>query len=91
MCALPGAHKKARSEERAMVVKAGLEPARRLRHKILNLACLPIPPLDQLWLRFLTEKLIMIGPEETRSTQISKNILFKKKAVHVLVSESDFP
>lgn len=29
-----------------MVVKAGLEPARRLKHKILNLACLPIPPLD---------------------------------------------
>ncbi len=30
-----------------LVVKAGLEPARRLKHKILNLACLPIPPLDQ--------------------------------------------
>lgn len=29
-----------------LVVKAGLEPARRLKHKILNLACLPIPPLD---------------------------------------------
>ena len=30
-----------------LVRKAGLEPARLLRHQPLKLACLPIPPLPQ--------------------------------------------
>ena len=29
-----------------LVLKAGLEPARPNGHKILSLACLPIPPLE---------------------------------------------
>ena len=29
------------------VLEAGLEPARANAHKILSLACLPIPPLEQ--------------------------------------------
>lgn len=33
---------------RAFVLEAGLEPARPNGHKILSLACLPIPPLEQL-------------------------------------------
>ena len=73
------------------MVKAGLDPARRLEHKILNLACLPIPPLDRLWLRSLTGKTKVIGVSLTRSTQISKKILFGKKAVHVLVSLRNLP
>ncbi len=30
-----------------LVLEAGLEPARANAHKILSLACLPIPPLEQ--------------------------------------------
>ena len=33
---------------RPLVPEAGLEPARPDGHKILSLACLPIPPLGQL-------------------------------------------
>ena len=31
---------------KALVLEAGLEPARPKGHKILSLACLPIPPLE---------------------------------------------
>ena len=31
-----------------LVLEAGLEPARPKGHKILSLACLPIPPLEHL-------------------------------------------
>lgn len=32
----------------ALVLEAGLEPARSYEHKILSLECLPIPPLQQM-------------------------------------------
>ena len=32
-----------------MVPKAGLEPARVLAHHPLKMACLPVPPLRQIW------------------------------------------
>jgi hypothetical protein len=39
-------NKKAFSEEKAFVLEAGIEPARPNGHKILSLACLPVPPLE---------------------------------------------
>ena len=57
-----------------MVVKAGLEPARRLKHKILNLACLPIPPLDQVLELLRSRKAKVIGFPNGRSTlNLKKN------------------
>ena len=59
---------KSPSEDGLMVVKAGLEPARRLKHKILNLACLPIPPLDQVLELLRSRKAKWIGGFFQRST-----------------------
>ena len=39
-------NKKAPTKLRLLVLEAGLEPARPKGHKILSLACLPIPPLE---------------------------------------------
>lgn len=60
--------KKPRIAAGLMVVKAGLEPARRLKHKILNLACLPIPPLDQVLELLRSRKAKWIGAFFQRST-----------------------
>ena len=38
--------KKASVETEALVLEAGLEPARPEEHRILSPACLPIPPLE---------------------------------------------
>ena len=35
----------------ALVLEAGLEPARPKEHRILSPACLPIPPLEQVMRR----------------------------------------
>ncbi len=44
-------NKKALTEVKAFVLEMGLEPIRPNGHKILSLACLPIPPLEhQLYL-----------------------------------------
>ena len=58
-----------KTKNSGLVLEAGLEPARPNGHKILSLACLPIPPLEQQFACTLTynnrSKLSMSGRRDS--------------------------